>query len=463
MIARELARWVLDLRYEDIDAETEAYCRELVLDHIGTAARGGVMENMPSVDATLAALGAGSGDALTAVVGKAPARPEWAVFTNSVAAHSVELDDTHSASSLHPAVVVIPGALAAGQIEGSSGRDVIAAIVAGYEVACRLGRALTAKEVYAKGFHPTAIVGPFSTAAAVGKLIGLDEEQLAHAFGIAASQAAGRTEFLAEGAWTKRLHPGWSSHAGYIAARLAQNGFTGPLKPFDGRDGLLRGYGSEANLALLTQGLGAPFELMATSVKPHACCRYNQGPIDLAIGLREEHGLGADDIAAIEVGVVTAAMGIVVEPRDRKVRPTNDVDAQFSLPYAVGLGIAKGQASLDEYATEALGDPAVLAVAEKTVATPKAEFDARYPELWPCDMTITTTDGRTLTASLEHAKGDPENRLGYEGMCAKFRALAGSVFDDAQMDAIIAAVDDLAEGGVAPLAAAVTRATQRVS
>ena len=422
MIARDLAKWVLDLRYEDIDADTEGYCRELILDHLGTAARGGVMENMPSVDATLASLGADSGAVLTAVVGKAPARPEWAVFTNSIAAHSVELDDTHSASSLHPAVVVIPGAMAAAEVEGSSGRETIAAIVAGYEVACRLGRALTAKEVYAKGFHPTAIVGAFSTAATVGKLIGLNEEQLAHAFGIAASQASGRTEFLSEGAWTKRLHPGWSSHAGYIAAHLAKNGFTGPSLPFDGRDGLLRGYGSEENLARLTQGLGQPFELSIT-----------------------------------EVGVVTAAIGIVVEPRDRKIRPTNDVDAQFSLPYAVGLGIAKGQASLDEYAPEALGDAGVLAVAAKTIAVVKPEFDAKYPDLWPCDMTITTTDGRTLTASLEHAKGDPENKLGYDGMCAKFRSLASSVFDDAQMDAIIAAVNDIADGGIGPVAAAVTR------
>ena len=457
MIARELADWVLGLQYADIDPDTEAYARELILDHLGTAARGGIMENMPSVDRTLAAMGAGEGSVLTAIVGKQPARPEWAVFSNSIAAHSVELDDTHSASSLHPAVVVIPGAMATAEVEGSSGRELIAAIVAGYEVACRLGRALTAKEVYAKGFHPTAIVGPFATAAAVGKLIGLTSEQLAHAFGIAASQAAGRTEFLAEGAWTKRFHTGWASHAGYVAARLAQNGFTGPLKPFDGRDGLLRGYGSEENLARLTEGLGAPFELSITSVKPHACCRYNQGPIDLAIQLRTEHGIGPDDVASIDVGVVTAAIGIVVEPRDRKVRPTNDVDAQFSLPYAVGLGIAKGQASLDEYAPESLGDAAVLAVAERTHAVVRPEHDARFPDLWPCDMIITTTDGRTLTASLEHAKGDPENRLGYEGMCAKFRSLASSVFDEAQMDAIISAVDGIADGGIGPVARAVTR------
>ena len=457
MIARELARWVLALRFEDIDEGTESYARELILDHLGCAARGGVVESMPSVDRALTAIDAYSGSRLTAIVGKSPARPEWAMFSNAIAAHSIELDDTHSAASLHPAVVTIPGALAAAEIEGSSGAEFITAIVAGYEVACRIGRALNPRDVYARGFHPTAIVGPFATAAAVGKLIGLTEEQLAHAFGIASSQSAGSTEFLAEGAWTKRFHPGWASHAGYIAARLAQSGFTGPSAPFDGRDGLLRGYGSVDFAARIMDGIGAPFELAATSVKPHACCRYNQGPIDLAIRLQREHGIAVDEVESIEVGVVSAAIAIVVEPRDRKIRPTNDVDAQFSLPYAVGLGLIKGQATLAEYAEPTMSDAGVLAVAERTVAVAKAKFDAKYPAIWPCDMTITTTDGRTLHAALEFAKGDPENRLTYDEMCAKFRLLAGVVFDAAQLDAIISAVDDLAVGGVGPVIAAVTK------
>ena len=339
MIARDLARWVLALKYEDIDADTEAYARELILDHLGTAARGGVVENMPSVDATLAAMGADSGSHLTAVVGKRPARPEWAVFSNAIAAHSIELDDTHSASSLHPAVVVIPAALAAAELEGSSGTEFIAAVVAGYEVACRLGRALNPKDVYSKGFHPTAIVGPFATAATVGKLIGLNEEQLAHAFGIAASESAGRTEFLAEGAWTKRFHPGWASHAGYIAARLAQNGFTGPSQPFDGRDGLLRGYGSTEYLARLTDNLGAPFELSATSVKPHACCRYNQGPIDLAVKLQREHGTAIVMITH-DLGVVAGLCDQVMVLYGGRVMEQASAESIFyqpTHPYTVGL------------------------------------------------------------------------------------------------------------------------------
>ena len=173
--------------------------------------------------------------------------------------------------------------------------------------------------------------------------------------------------------------------------------------------------------------------------------------------MQREHGISVADIESIEVGVVTAAIGIVVEPRDRKIRPTNDVDAQFSLPYAVGLGIEKGQATLAEYAEPTMSDTGVLAVAERTVAVVRPEFDAKYPAIWPCDMKITTTDGRLLEASLEFAKGDPENRLSYDEMCAKFRSLAVSVFDDAQMDAIIAAVDNLATGGVAPVVAAVTK------
>ena len=165
-------------------------------------------------------------------------------------AHSIELDDTHSASSLHPAVVTIPAALATAELQGSSGEDLLAAIVAGYEVAGRLGRALDPQQIYARGFHPTGVLGPFAAAAVTAKLLELSPRELAHAFGIAASQAAGRLEFFSDGAWTKRFHPGWASHSGYLAARLAQAGFTGPLLAFEGRDGLLSGYGAADRAAL---------------------------------------------------------------------------------------------------------------------------------------------------------------------------------------------------------------------
>ena len=194
--SQTLAAWVCDLRFTDIDAPTVAYARELLLDHLGCAARGGTVDTADAVARMLATVGADEGTALTAVVAKAPLRPEWAVFANGVHAHSIELDDTHSASSLHPAVVTIPAALATAELEGASGEDLLTAIVAGYEVACRLGRALDPQVAYGKGFHPTAIVGPFAAAAATAKLLGLSAAELANAFGIAGSQAAGRLEFF---------------------------------------------------------------------------------------------------------------------------------------------------------------------------------------------------------------------------------------------------------------------------
>ncbi|MDX6621360.1 MAG: hypothetical protein QOK36_3746 [Gaiellales bacterium] len=448
-----LAAWVCELRYSDIDAATVAYAKELLLDHLGCAVRGGTIDTAEAVERMLATVGAGEGPALTAVIAKRPLRPEWAVFAHGVYAHSIELDDTHSASSLHPAVVTIPAALATAELQGSSGQELLAAIVAGYEVACRIGRALDPIQTYARGFHPTAIAGPFAAAAATAKLLGLNAPELAHAFGIAASQAAGRLEFFSDGAWTKRFHPGWASHSGYLAARLAQAGFTGPLLAFEGRDGLLSGYGSGDRAELLTSGLGAPFELSATSVKPYACCRYNQGPIDLAIALASEHDLGPDDIARVRVGVVSQAIPIVVEPVARKLAPGNDVDAQFSLPYAIGLAIALRKATLDEYAEPTLSSPAVRAVAAKVVAEVRPDFDQRFPAVWPAEVEIETVDGRVLRLQTDCPKGDPENRLSYAEMSAKFRSLASSALPDEALDAIEQAVVTLERDGIGPLIA----------
>ena len=453
--SQTLAAWVTGLRYTDIDAATVDYAKELLLDHLGCAARGGTLDTADAVGRMLAAIGADEGPVLTAVVAKRPLRPEWAVFANGVHAHSIELDDTHSASSLHPAVVTIPAALATAELQGSSGQDLLAAIVAGYEVSCRIGRALDPQQVYAKGFHPTPIVGPFAAAAVTAKLLGLSAGELTHAFGIAASQSAGRLEFFSDGAWTKRLHPGWASHSGYLAARLAQAGFTGPALAFEGRDGLLRGYGSADRADLLTTGLGAPFELAETSVKPYACCRYNQGPIDLAIALASEHDLGPADIARVRVGVVSQAIPIVAEPAERKLAPANDVDAQFSLPYAIGLGIVLRKATLDEYAEPALSSPEVRWVASKVSAEARPDFDERFPGLWPAEVEITTVDGRTLRMQTDYAKGDPQNRLSHAEMREKFRSLAAVALSDGELDAVERAVAGLEDNGAGPLIASI--------
>ena len=240
--SQTLAAWVTGLRYSDIDAPTVAYAKELLLDHLGCAARGGTVDTADAVARMLAAVGADEGTALTAVVAKAPLRPEWAVFANGVHAHSIELDDTHSASSLHPGRRDDSGRARDRRAAGLERRG------AAHGDRRRLrgrragsgGRSIRSRSTRGASTRP-AIVGPFAAAAATAKLLGLSPRELAHAFGIAASQAAGRLEFFSDGAWTKRFHPGWASHSGYLAARLAQAGFTGPLLAFEGRDGAALG------------------------------------------------------------------------------------------------------------------------------------------------------------------------------------------------------------------------------
>ncbi len=199
-----------------------------------------------------------------------------------------------------------------------------------------------------------------------------------------------------------------------------------------------------------------PFELAETSVKPYACCRYNQGPIDLAIALASEHDLGPDDIARVRVGVVSQAIPIVVEPAARKLAPTNDVDAQFSLPYAIGLGIALRKATLDEYAEPTLSSPAVRAVAAKVVAEVRPDFDARFPAVWPAEVEIETVDGRILRMQTDFPKGDPQNRLSYAEMCAKFRSLASAALSEGELDAVERAVAAVDVDGIAPLIASIS-------
>src|SRR5262249_28625643 len=255
-------------------------------------------------------------------------------------------------ASVRLGAAVFPAALAAAQLAGASGQALLRAAVGGYEVAARLAMALQPAEHYARGFHPTGTCGAFGAAAASGMLFGLDADGLCRALGIAGSQASGSMEFLADGAWTKRLHPGWSASAGLHAAALAAGGFRAPATILEGRFGFLHAYSGAALTASLAPS-GA-FEIMRTGVKPHACCRYLQAPIDAALALRAAHGIEPESVERVDVGLVAAAFPIVCEPALQKRRPRSVVDEQFSLPFGIAVALARGAASPTEFVRETL-------------------------------------------------------------------------------------------------------------
>ncbi len=418
-----LARHCASIRYADLPRDVRERAKELVLDHLAVALRGS-FETSSRIVRSFVRESAPTGSAT--VVAGGSSLPAWAALANGTAAHAIEMDDVTRESSLHPGVAVVPAALAVAEGKGTTAAPFIEGIVVGYEVMIRVGNALDPASTYARGFHPTGVAGAFGAAAAAARILGLDEAQFAHALGIAGTQASGSLEFLSDGAWSKRLNPGWAAHAGIIAAELARRGFTGPMGALDGRLGLLHAYTDAPHPELLTAGLGTSHAILTVSIKPYACCRYNHGIIDGVLELRGR-GIRADQVRSMKLRLVSAAGPIVAEPIDYKRQPSTVVDAQFSAPYAAAVTLIRGASGLAEYAPDVVRDPAVRALMTRIECVRDTSFDARYPKAWPWAVEVELTDGARTEAHGEHALGDPEHPVTREGLVEKFATFGAEV------------------------------------
>jgi 2-methylcitrate dehydratase PrpD len=436
-IAERLAVELVAFSERPLAADVERRALDLLRDYLGVTLGGAPEPSSATLRAGLGALGAnGTATVIGTVTRLAPAQ---AALANGAAAHALEMDDTHQGGSIHLGASVFSAALAAAELHGAPGPRVLTAAVAGYEVAARLAMALRPAAHYARGFHPTGTCGAFGAATAAALVAGLDAARLADALGIAGSQAAGSMEFLADGSWTKRLHPGWAACAGLHAAALARAGFRAPHTIFEGRFGILHSHSDGALPDALVAGhVGGA--LMRTGVKPHACCRYAQGPIDAVLELRRRHDLRADAVRRLEVGLVAAAFPIICEPLAEKRRPRSVVDAQFSLPFSVAVALVTGAASPDEFTAARATDPEVRRVMDLVEPQRDAALDARYPDVWPSWVRATTPSG-VHEARIDHPRGDPENFPTGAELDAKFRRLAARSLDGPAIDRLDAAID----------------------
>ncbi len=447
-VSTKLVRFAQGLTDEKLPAGVQKAVSRLLLDYLGNLIGGSATDSARSAQRFLRAQRL-SGDAMALGIGGVPA--QYAALVNGVAAHSLEMDDTHQASSLHPGATVFSAALA---IAGEAGTDptrFVPAVVAGYEVSCRLGMAVNPAAHYDRGFHPTATAGVFGAVVTAGILLGLSETELVHGLGIAGSMSAGLMEFLADGSWTKRLHPGWAAHSGILAARLAQAGYTGPATVLEGRHGFLAAYSPAPLPEALLDRLGSDFQILRTSVKAHACCRYKQAPIDGILAILSEHDLGPGDVEQIEIGVLSAGWEIIVEPDLRKRDPQSVVDAQFSMPYGAAVALLFGRASTAEYTPATVASSEVRAAMRMIRCVHDASLDREYPARWPASVSMRTRDGQRFSTRVEFPKGDPENPLNDTELEDKFRRLSGGVIDSGHQDAVIASVNSLNEVG-SPLA-----------
>jgi 2-methylcitrate dehydratase PrpD len=343
-----------------------------------------------------------------------------AALCNGTAAHGEDYDDTFEGGPVHAGAVIIPAVLAAAEAHGLCGADVERGIAVGCEVMCRLCL-VAPKRVHQAGFHPTAVFGALGATAGVASAMRLDIAAWCHALGIAGSMASGIIEYLAEGAWTKRLHPGWAAQAGYRAARLAQAGFSGPRTLFDGEHGFFHAFANSdgCDFTSMLDGAGQQWLCSDIAFKPYACGTMAHPYIDCARRLVSE-GLDPHEVASIECKTAEGIVHRLWEPLAAKQNPPNGYAAKFSIPYAIAVGLLRGDAGLGDYEDAVVHDPAVRRLAGRVryVIDP----DNPYPRQFTGHLRVTLHNGNVREASQGHFRGGRDEPMSPAALESKFLA-----------------------------------------
>jgi len=395
-ISKQLAQFTHQLSLNDIPNDVQDYAAQLILDGTGIAYASSQYDFSKT---GLAAIRLFDEPGTYTVLGTGEKLAfRDAALANGLLIHGLDFDDTHVAGVVHLTSAVWPCVLAVAEKIGSSGSDMLTAYIAGMEVGARIG--MVAQGAFHQvGHHPTGIAGTFACCLAAAKLMQLGEEQMVMAQGIALSMASGNFEFVEEGAWTKRYHPGWSAVSGIMAATFAQAGYVGPTLPYEGRFGLYKSHLNElepgCDYSLATAGLNTVWETLNVGIKPYPSCHFTHAAIDATKQLSKEHNLSADDVESITVLVPEEVIKTVCEPLDKKQAVTCAYEAQFSVPYLVAVALVRREFSLKDLEDEPLQDATVLALSKKT--TYVADPDSGFPTYYSGEVRITLKDGRMLT------------------------------------------------------------------
>lgn len=445
---RALADHVAGLRYDDLPTAAVEQTSRLVLDALGIALRASVDVDSAGPLRDVALRLAGNGRA--SIVGeRRRVHPAHAALVNGTFCHGLDFDDTHRDGTMHPGTVVIPTVLALAEHHGVGGRRIVAAIAAGYDVACRLSVAIVPRAHRRRGFHPTGTVGVFGATAAGANLLGLSSNELVNAFGINGSQAAGSMQFMENGSANKHAHPGFAAHNAILAIELARHGFLGSASPIEGPHGLLRAYSDGADPGLAVAGLGEHYAVLETAIKPYPACRYAHTGIDIIRDLVADHDVRADEVTALRIGLCDAAIDIVGAPLEDKRHVKNVVDAQSSMPFVAAVALLRGTLRWSDF--ELVGDPEATRVAELVHVAPDAEANAVYPRELLTLVELETGRG-TFADRRSTARGEPDDPLRLDEVEQKFHELASAVLPEADRSTIVRRLRELPDlpdlGGV---------------
>jgi 2-methylcitrate dehydratase PrpD len=453
--AERLAEFAISLRFEDVPEPVREAGKHHLLDTLGCGLAAHALGVAAEGREAMAELG---GEPQATVIGLEAGLPAPnAAFANAMLCHGLDFDDTHSESVSHVTVVTGTAALAAGEAQGVTGREALAAVVGANEVVTRIGMAASG-QFHTRGFHPTAICGIFGATSAAARLLGLDAATAASGLGLAGSMASGIFAYLEDGTATKPLHPAWAAHGGLLAARLASLGAAGPPSVLEGKFGLYHAFlgaeRGEIDLERQLADLGSRWETPRIAYKPYPACHFMHG--SLGATAEAGSGLAIEQIEEVVVTVPAAGVSLVLEPAEAKVAPRSEYEGKFSLQYSTAAMLVRGRVGVTEYTDEAIRDPAVLDLARKVRYETK-EYPT-YPQAFPGGVRIHLRDGRTVQAEYPYQKGGPENPMSADEVREKYRGNAALALSETAVEALEEAIltleehDDLS-AALAPLAA----------
>jgi 2-methylcitrate dehydratase PrpD len=412
-VAETLAAKIVALKAGGLPAATTRKCEDLLIDVVGLCV---TARNEDYIESALA--GWDDDGPCTTIGHKRTLNASGAAFVNGTAAHGEDFDDTFEGGPVHAGAVVVPAVLAACERHNPDGRMALIGIAVGTEVLCRLS-VVVPKAVHKAGFHPTAIFGAMGAAAGAGAALGLNARQIVDALGIAGSMAGGIIEYLAEGAWTKRMHAGWAAQSGIRAALLARGGFVGPRTVFEGVHGLFNGFAhtTKGDYDALTSDFGTRWVTDTLAFKPYPCGTMAQPYIDCARRLAAR-GIKAEDIKEIVCEVAEGTVHRLWEPLADKQRPRNGYSAKFATPYLLATGFVTGGVGLGAFTEQAIRDPRVLAL------TAKVKFvidpDNPYPSNYTGHIRATMNDGSVIEERQPHMRGGAQEPLTRQDVADKF-------------------------------------------
>jgi len=432
---KKLAKFVTDIRYEDFDNKILEKAKYLILDQLGCQIAFASLPVSKIVYQYVREKNSGNNESTVTYYGLKTSIEE-AAFANAIFGHGFEMDDVDMQTASHPGVVVIPAILAAGEAAAVSGKELLTAMIAGYDIMLRAGKA--AVDMMFRSFQTTITPGPFGAAAAVAKIRNFDEKTTLNALGIAGSATGGLGEYTISGGTVKRMLAGTPSQAGVRAALLAELGMTGPTTIMEGKKGFCQAYSDKYDLDLLTEDLGLDFRIMQTGTKPYCCCAGQHTAIDATIALMEKTSAKPEDIESMTVYQRAREAQNV----GNVVNPTDVVSAQFSGRFGMAMRIVRGGNGFSDYTMANVNDAGIQDLAKKIdwVEYPHEDLPVGTG---PAKVTMKLKDGTTAEELVVYAKGTVQNPMTNEELITKFKDLSCQVLSGEKMEEIIQLVTSL--------------------